>query len=94
MQQAYERLALDKNYRLNTPCPYLPDAYINSAHGSRGLATSPICAQSIAATILGLPDPLSQRIRTALHPNRTIVRAIVQQQNLLENSNIVECTKK
>ena len=74
--------------------PYLPDAYINSAHGSRGLATAPICAQSIAAAILGLPDPLSQRIRTALHPNRTIVRAIVQQQNLLENPNIVKCTKK
>ena len=51
-------------------------------------------AQSIAAAILGLPDPLSQRIRTALHPNRTIVRAIVQQQNLLENPNIVKCTKK
>ena len=84
MQSAYAKLALDKNYRLdNIPCPYLPNAYINTAHGTRGLATAPICAAAIAAEILGLPHPLSQRLRTALHPNRTIIRAIVRQQPLL-----------
>ncbi|MDU6658178.1 MAG: FAD-dependent oxidoreductase, partial [Neisseria mucosa] len=84
MQSAYAKLALDKNYRLdNIPCPYLPHAYINTAHGTRGLATVPICASAIAAEILGLPHPLSQRLRTALHPNRAIIRAIVRQQPLL-----------
>jgi hypothetical protein len=84
MQSAYAKLALDKNYRLdNIPCPYLPNAYINTAHGTRGLATAPICAAAIAAEILGLPHPLSQRLRTALHPNRAIIRAIVRQQPLL-----------
>lgn len=85
MQQSYAKLALDKNYRLHTPCPYLPDAYINTAHGSRGLATAPICAAAIAADILGRPNPLSPRIRTALHPNRTIIRALIKQQPLLQN---------
>ena len=84
MQTAYAKLALDKNYRLdNVPCPYLPNAYINTAHGTRGLATAPICAAAIAADILGLPRPLSQRLRTALHPNRAVIRAIVRQQPLL-----------
>lgn len=86
MQSAYAKLALDKNYRLdNIPCPYLPNAYINTAHGTRGLATAPICAAAIAAEILGLPHPLSQRLRTALHPNRAIIRAIVRQQPLLSD---------
>ena len=84
MQAAYTKLALDKNYRLdNIPCPYLPNAYINTAHGTRGLATAPVCAAAIAADILGLPQPLSQRLRTALHPNRAVIRAIVRQQPLL-----------
>ena len=83
MQTAYAKLALDKNYRLdNIPCPYLPNAYINTAHGTRGLATAPVCAAAIAADILGLPRPLSQRLRTALHPNRAVIRAIVRQQPL------------
>ena len=84
MQTAYAKLALDKNYRLdNVPCPYLPNAYINTAHGTRGLATAPVCAAAIAADILGMPQPLSQRLRTALHPNRAVIRAIVRQQPLL-----------
>lgn len=84
MQTAYAKLSLDKNYRLdNIPCPYLPNAYINTAHGTRGLATAPVCAAAIAADILSLPQPLSQRLRTALHPNRAIIRAIVRQQPLL-----------
>ena len=84
MQTAYAKLALDKNYRLdNIPCPYLPNAYINTAHGTRGLATAPVCAAAIAADIIGLPQPLSQRLRTALNPNRAVIRAIVRQQPLL-----------
>lgn len=84
MQQVYAKLALDKNYRLYDDCPYLPNVYLNTAHGTRGLATAPICAASLAAEILGLPNPLSARIRTALHPNRAVIRAIVRHQLLLD----------
>ena len=82
MQQTYAKLALDKNYRIDAPCPYLPNAYANTAHGTRGLATAPICAAAIAAEILGLPHPLSKRLRHALHPNRTVIRAIIRRQNM------------
>lgn len=80
LRQAYAKLAADKNYPINTPSPYLPGAYINTAHGSRGLATAPLCASAIAADILGLPNPLSPRLRTALHPNRAAIRALIKQQ--------------
>ncbi|WP_373740768.1 FAD-dependent 5-carboxymethylaminomethyl-2-thiouridine(34) oxidoreductase MnmC [Neisseria sp.] len=78
MRQTYAKLASDKNYPIDTPCPYLPDAYANTAHGTRGLATAPICAEALAAEILGLPNPFPPHIRQALHPNRLIIRDIVR----------------
>ena len=79
MKQVYAKLAHDKNYPLDAPCPWLPNARVNAAHGSRGLATAPWCAEQTAAEILGLPQPFSRRLREALHPNRHIVRALVRQ---------------
>ncbi|WP_165089080.1 FAD-dependent 5-carboxymethylaminomethyl-2-thiouridine(34) oxidoreductase MnmC [Neisseria yangbaofengii] len=83
MQEVYAKLALDKHYRLNDPCPYLPNVWLNTAHGTRGLATAPICAASLAAEILNLPQPLSPRLKAALHPNRAVIRAIARHQPLL-----------
>ena len=77
MREVYAKFALDKNYYINTPCPYLPNAFINTAHGSRGLATAPICGAEIAAIICDTPRPLSERLRQALNPNRLIIRQIV-----------------
>ena len=78
MRHLYAPLALDKNYPINSACPYLPNAYLNTAHGSRGLSTAPLCAASFAASIAGSPNPLSRRLRHALHPNRVIIRAIIR----------------
>lgn len=83
MQQVYAALALDKHYRLDAPCPYLPNVWLNTAHGTRGLATAPICAASLAAEILNLPQPLSCRLKAALHPNRAVIRAVVRRRPLL-----------
>lgn len=77
MRRVYAQYALDKNYRINTPCPYLPNAYINTAHGSRGLATAPLCAADIAAQIMNTPRLLSPRLRHALNPNRLIIKELV-----------------
>lgn len=76
LRTVYAKLAADRKYPVDTPCPYLPAAYINTAHGSRGLASAPICAAALAAEILGLPNPLSRRLREALHPNRFVIRSI------------------
>lgn len=78
MRQVYAKLALDKNYRLNAPCPHYPNAFVNTAHGSRGLATAPICGAYVAAMICGAPLPLSRRLQNALNPNRLIIRQIVR----------------
>lgn len=78
MRQVYAKLAMDKNYRLSTPCPYLPNAYANIAHGSRGLATAPICAAQLASEICNETTIFSSPLRHALQPNRLIIRKIVQ----------------
>ena len=81
LRTTYAAYALDKNYRIATPCPYLPNAYANTAHGSRGLATAPLCAAEIAAQICHTPRPLSERLRQALNPNRLIIRQIIRSKN-------------
>ena len=78
LRTTYAAYALDKNYRIATPCPYRPNAYTNTAHGSRGLATAPLCAAEIAAQICYTPRPLSERLRQALNPNRLIIRQIIR----------------
>lgn len=78
MRLSYAKLARDKNYRLDTPCPYLPNAYLNTAHGSRGLATAPICAAQLAAEICADAAVLSAPLRRALSPNRLVIRQIVR----------------
>lgn len=80
MRVAYAKLAKDKNHRLNIACPYYPNAFVNTAHGSRGLTTAPFCAAQIATQICGEPQLFSQRLRHSLHPNRLIIRQIVRQQ--------------
>lgn len=76
MLDVYAKLKHDKNYPVTTPCPWLPGAFVNTAHGSRGLATAPLCAEAIAAAILGLPSPLSAKLQQALHPNRLLIRTL------------------
>lgn len=84
MRQIYAKLALDKNYRLNEPCPFYPNAWANTAHGSRGLITAPICAAQIASWICDSPNVLSTRLQQALHPNRLIIRKIISNQSITD----------
>ena len=81
MFKYYAQLRMDKNYPLTQPCPWLPGAFINTAHGSRGLITAPLCAEAIAASILGLPSPLSVHLQQALHPNRLPIRMLTHHQS-------------
>lgn len=80
MRRVYAKLAHDKKYPMDTPCPWLPGIYINTAHGSRGLATAPLCGEAVAAAILGLPPPWSPRLQHALHPSRLVIRSLTHHQ--------------
>ncbi|WP_066565635.1 FAD-dependent 5-carboxymethylaminomethyl-2-thiouridine(34) oxidoreductase MnmC [Snodgrassella sp. CFCC 13594] len=76
MRAVYAKLANDKNLPLQSPCPFVPNLFVNSAHGSRGLATAPLCSEALAAMMLGEASPLSARVQQALLPNRLVIRAL------------------
>jgi tRNA 5-methylaminomethyl-2-thiouridine biosynthesis bifunctional protein len=59
---------------------YYPGLYINIAHGSRGLAYTPITAELLACTMAKHPLPMSQEMAKALNPGRFIIRDLIRSQ--------------
>lgn len=55
---------------------YHPGLWLNIAHGSKGLNSTPLIAEMISAMICGAPGPLSQRLQRAIHPARFLMRDI------------------
>lgn len=52
--------------------------WISAAHGSRGLASAPLCAELIASRLCDEPLPLEAPLVDHLHPGRRIIRDLVQ----------------
>lgn len=73
----FAKLSKDRNARFKQPCEYLPNLYVNVAHGSKGMLTAPLCGEIIADYISGTPLPISERLRQNLHPNRLLVKELV-----------------
>mgnify|MGYP001202524634 FL=1 len=48
----------------------IPGLWISAGHGSRGLTSTPLCADLIAAQLLALPLPCDGRLQEALVPAR------------------------
>lgn len=54
--------------------PWLSGLYVNTAHGSKGLLTAPLCAELIAALLENEPLPIDAGLARALDPNRFLLR--------------------
>lgn len=67
---------LRKNAKLDIshPGPYMNGLYVSTGHGSRGLTSTPLCAELIAGQICGEPPPVSREFTRALAPARFIIR--------------------
>jgi len=52
----------------------LPGLYVNTAHGSRGLSSTPLTAELLAGLICGEAPPLGRALCRALAPARFIIR--------------------
>ncbi len=76
--QAYA--ALGKNARLiiEQRGDYVPGLYLNTAHGSRGLTSTPLCAELLASMLCDEPLPLSRELVRALAPARFVLRDLVR----------------
>lgn len=53
---------------------YQPGLFVSAGYGSRGLATSGLCAQVLAAQITGEPLPVQATLYRNLHPGRFLIR--------------------
>ncbi|GGY07481.1 tRNA 5-methylaminomethyl-2-thiouridine biosynthesis bifunctional protein MnmC [Litchfieldella qijiaojingensis] len=63
--------------------PAIPGAHhrglwISAAHGSRGLASAPLCAELIASRICDEPLPLERQLADHLHPGRRIISELIR----------------
>lgn len=74
----YAVLRKNAHQRIDTPGRYLPGLYLNLAHGSRGLTSTPLCAELLASQINAEPPPLGNTLLQALHPARFIIRDLIR----------------
>jgi tRNA 5-methylaminomethyl-2-thiouridine biosynthesis bifunctional protein len=72
--QDYAPLRNNARQILPTRGPSLSGLYLNTAHGSRGLSSTPLAAEWLASAICGEAPPLSRELGRALSPARFIVR--------------------
>ena len=74
----YSLLSKDATRVTDTPGEHYPGLWISAAHGSRGLASAPLCAEVIASRMCDEPMPLEAPLVDHLHPGRRIISAIIR----------------
>lgn len=79
-QQDYALLRKDATRVPAVAGQHYPGLWISAAHGSRGLASAPLCAEVIASRICDEPMPLEAPLVDHLHPGRRIISALIRAQ--------------
>ena len=74
----YAPLRRNARQRIDRAGSYLPGLYISTGHGSRGLTSTPLSAQLLAAQISGEAWPMPARLAQALAPARFLIRDLVR----------------
>ncbi|WP_447956193.1 bifunctional tRNA (5-methylaminomethyl-2-thiouridine)(34)-methyltransferase MnmD/FAD-dependent 5-carboxymethylaminomethyl-2-thiouridine(34) oxidoreductase MnmC [Vreelandella sp. EE7] len=75
--------ALTKDACRVAPIPgaHHPGLWITAAHGSRGLASTPLCAEVIASSMCDEPRPLEYTLVDHLHPGRRLISELIRAQS-------------
>lgn len=77
-QQVYARLASDARARIDGEPAVYPGLFVNLAHGSRGLSSTPLAAQLLAAQVCNESPPLPRDLVRALSPSRFLIRSLMR----------------
>ncbi|OJA06873.1 bifunctional tRNA (5-methylaminomethyl-2-thiouridine)(34)-methyltransferase MnmD/FAD-dependent 5-carboxymethylaminomethyl-2-thiouridine(34) oxidoreductase MnmC [Halomonas sp. QHL1] len=77
----YSLLSKDATRVAEIPGRHYPGLWISTAHGSRGFASAPLCAEVIASRICDEPMPLEAPLVDHLHPGRRIISGIIRGEN-------------
>ncbi|ARN75281.1 bifunctional tRNA (5-methylaminomethyl-2-thiouridine)(34)-methyltransferase MnmD/FAD-dependent 5-carboxymethylaminomethyl-2-thiouridine(34) oxidoreductase MnmC [Oceanicoccus sagamiensis] len=74
----YAPLRKNAHAGITSPGHYYPNLYLNIGHGSRGLTSTPLCSELIAAMICSEPLPLPRHLVSALNPARFVIRDLIR----------------
>lgn len=77
-EQDFAALAKDASSAVSSHGKFYPGLYLNIAHGSRGLSSTPLCAELLAAQICGELPPLAAPLAQQLSPARFNLRRIIR----------------
>ena len=78
-QEIYKELARNARKNISTPPVYEPGLYINVAHGSHGLTSTPLAAAYLAGLLDNTPLPASNDVLSCLHPLRFLIKDLQKQ---------------
>lgn len=67
-----------RNHSNADQLPWLDGCYVTAGHGSKGLLTTPLAGEIIAAMASGEPLPVDAGLLSAFNPNRFLLRACGQ----------------
>lgn len=77
--ETYERLYYDVHHgrdKVYAPGDHHDGLYVLAGFGSKGFQYAPLAAEVLVADVLGLPSPVPEVVRQALHPARFVMRAL------------------
>ncbi|WP_254849520.1 bifunctional tRNA (5-methylaminomethyl-2-thiouridine)(34)-methyltransferase MnmD/FAD-dependent 5-carboxymethylaminomethyl-2-thiouridine(34) oxidoreductase MnmC [Thalassotalea sp. PP2-459] len=76
--EIYSHLSKDKNWRYQTPAPYMQNLYVLTGLGARGICSAPLLAEILTADICGTPYPVNNEMVFSVSTNRFIIRDIIK----------------
>jgi tRNA 5-methylaminomethyl-2-thiouridine biosynthesis bifunctional protein len=75
-RREYAALAKGQLRKSYPDAAYHPGLLLNLAHGARGVTTTLLAAEMIAAYLESEPQPVPESLRQALHPGRFLIRQL------------------
>ncbi|MDF2181393.1 bifunctional tRNA (5-methylaminomethyl-2-thiouridine)(34)-methyltransferase MnmD/FAD-dependent 5-carboxymethylaminomethyl-2-thiouridine(34) oxidoreductase MnmC [Neptuniibacter sp. CAU 1671] len=79
--ERFAPLRKDRKWKFsNVSASHLPGLYVNCGHGSKGLVTTPLCGEYLAALICAEPLPMRKPIHDALNPSRFLIKNLIRKQ--------------
>jgi len=75
-RQVYGEIRHGKGREQLPTAPYLPGLFASLGHGGRGIVSTGLAGEVIAAQICGEVSPLETSILDSIHPGRFLIRAL------------------
>lgn len=80
-RKAYAGIRHGAGYKTWPSAPYHHGLFISAGYGSRGLTTSALCSELLAALITGEPLPMERSLYYKLHPARFLLKKMQQERD-------------